>query len=471
MTKVNLEGLIKEKMPLTLGQVIEIADEAKTSPTEIIIMEAQIQTGKTRDRVLDDVMAQFEHNLKAVEIGMTTGGSLLFGKIGAELSAIDGPKILEDEFIDKALMYTLAAQVGNHTIGIRPCAGTGDPCPYTGFIKALIDSGYEKHRIACLASLILKVGSVFRVGKISTGCNMEGFGAGACAIAAAFTELKGGSPSEMGKAMVLALSPTIAVPCTPRVMVPGLCATHIGGAILIGAMAASLAIKTNIEVNVPIDVMVSMAVEVHPISAKEIVPTVIKFMEPFFKTEPLVEELIDQEVKSREKARIKQTIEESREISKNLVLNARPITETLGEAVVGGSSQAVGSPANAARIAHFLAKGNIKKVKIELYPELFVRRGINIPGILMAAVFGSSTADYEMYGKVMDKVRQMGIQVEILEIQEYQAQKITIETDEMTSMVDTLNRGGGRLVLQDASPSKDKALEIAQKLGIVVINP
>ena len=86
MTKVNLEGLIKEKMPLTLGQVIEIADEAKTSPTEIIIMEAQIQTGKTRDRVLDDVMAQFEHNLKAVEIGMTTGGSLLFGKIGAELS-------------------------------------------------------------------------------------------------------------------------------------------------------------------------------------------------------------------------------------------------------------------------------------------------------------------------------------------------------------------------------------------------
>ena len=271
--------------------------------------------------------------------------------------------------------------------------------------------------------------------------------------------------------MVLALSPTIAALCTPRVMVPGLCATHIGGAILIGAMAASLAIKTNIEVNVPIDVMVSMAVEVHPISAKEIVPTVIKFMEPFFKTEPLVEELIDQEVKSREKARIKQTIEESREISKNLVLNARPITETLGEAVVGGSSQAVGSPANAARIAHFLAKGNIKKVKIELYPELFVRRGINIPGILMAAVFGSSTADYEMYGKVMDKVRQMGIQVEILEIQEYQAQKITIETDEMTSMVDTLNRGGGRLVLQDASPSKDKALEIAQKLGIVVINP
>jgi len=38
-------------------------------------------------------------------------------------------------------------------------------------------------------------------------------------------------------------------------------------------------------------------------------------------------------------------------------------------------------------------------------------------------------------------------------------------------MVDTLNRGGGRLVLRDASPSKDEALKIAKELGIVVINP
>ncbi|MDD4569870.1 MAG: serine dehydratase [Tepidanaerobacteraceae bacterium] len=471
MTTIKLKNLIEHKMPLTLGQVIEIADETKLSPVEVVIKEAQIQTGKTREQVLDDVLKQFEHNLKAVEIGMTTGESLLFGKVGSELAAIDGPKMFDDKFIDKALMYTLAAQVGNHTIGIRPCAGTGDPCPYTGFIKAMFDNGYERNQIAQLASLILKVGSVFRVGKISTGCNMEGFGAGACAMAAAFVELKGGSPQAMEKAMVLALSPTISVPCTPRVMVPGLCATHIGGAILIGAMAASLAIKTNLEVNVPIDVMVSMAAEVHPISAKEIVPTVNKFMEPFFKTKPMVEELIDEEVKSREKTRIKETIKEAREISKKLVSGARPITETLGEAVVGGSSQAVGSPTNAARIAHFLSKGNIRKVKIELYPELFARRGINIPGILMAAVFGSSTSEYEMYGEVMDKIKGKGIEVEILEVQEYQVQKITIETDDVTSMVDTLNRGGGRLVLRDASPSKDEALKIAKELGIVMVNP
>ncbi|WP_213996275.1 L-serine ammonia-lyase, iron-sulfur-dependent, subunit alpha [Tepidanaerobacter syntrophicus] len=470
MATLEFKKLIEQKMPLTLGELIEIAEKTKLSPAAIAIEEAQIQTGKNKREVLNLVLKQFEHNLKAVDIGMTTGKSLLFGRVGAELASIDGPKIVEDKFIDKTLMYTLAAQVGNHTIGLRPCAGTGDSCPYTGFIKTLMDDDYDQEYIGEVASLILKVGSVFRVGKTSTGCNMEGFGAGACAMAAAFTELKGGNPKTMERAMVLSLSPTIGVPCTPRVMVPGLCATHIGGAVLIGAMAANLAINTDIEVNVPIDVMVSMAAEVHPISAKEIVPTVIKFMEPFFKKNPLVEKLVDDTVKLKEEARIKETIKESQEISKRLAAGAKPITETLGEAVVGGSSQAVGSPTNAARIAHFLCKGKIKKVKIELYPELFARRGINIPGILMAALFGTSTADYEMYGKIMDKIKETGIEVEILETQEYQVQRITIVAEETTSMVDTLNRGGGRLVLRDASPSKNEALKIAKELGIIVAN-
>ena len=467
----NLKNIIEEKIPLTIGEVIEIAEKTDSNPVDVIIAEGQIQTGKTEAQVLDDVLSQFEHNLNAIEIGITSGESLLFGRVGAELLAIEGPKIIEDEFVDKALVYTLAAQVGNHTIGLRPCAGTGDPCPYTGFIKAMMDSGYSKEQIARTASLILKIGSVFRVGKVSTGCNMEGFGAGACAISAAYVYLKGGTPRDMERAMVLALSPTIAVPCTPRVMVPGLCATHIGGAILVGVLAASLAVKTKIEVNVPIDVMVSMAAEIHRISAKEIVPSVVKFMEPFFKTNSMVEELIDEDIKAREKARKNETKEEAKNISKKLVSNARPITETLVEAVVGGSSQAVGSPTNAARIAHFLSKGNIKKVKVELYPELFARRGINIPGILMGAVFGSSTADYEMYDKVMDMVKEKGIEVEILETQEFQVQRITITTDDISSSVDALNRGGGRLVIRDASPSKEEAIKIAEKLGIVVVNP
>jgi len=466
----ELKEAIKAKTPLTLGETVEIAEKFNIKVSEVILTETEIRTDKTKEGILEDVYKEFEHNLKAIDIGVTTGKSLLFGTVGSQLMSIKGNKLFENEFIDKALVYTIAAQVGNHTIGLRPCAGTGDSCPYTGLIKAMMECGYSKNRTMEIACVLLKIGSLFRIGKISTGCNMEGFGAGATAVAAAMVELKGGRPKDMERAMVLALSPTIANPCTPRVMVPGLCATHIGGAILIGTMAAGLAVNTDIEVNVPIDVMFSMASEIHPISAKQIVPTVIKFMQPFFKTKETVERLIDQTVKDQERKRIQETIKEANEIAKRIARATRPITETLGEAVVGGSSQAVGSPTNTARIAHYLATGNIKRITIELYPELFARRGINVPGILMAAVFGSSTADYKKYKEVMELVENMNIEVDIKEVNESQLQRITIETDGQSSMADALNRGGGRLLLRDAKPSYEKAVEIAKQLGIVLVD-
>jgi len=464
----KVRNLIIEKMPLTIGETIDIAEKNGVRVIDVILTEAEIQTNSPKDEILKKAFAEFEHNMKAVDIGLTTGRSLLFGTIGAQLNS-KKVKLFEDEFVNRVLINTLAAQVGNHSIGLRPCAGTGDSCPYTGLLKGMLDSGYDEERVSEIACLLLKVGSMFRVGKTTTGCNMEGFGAGAAAVAAAVVELKGGSPKDMERAMVLALSPTIANPCTPRVMVPGLCAAHIGGAVLVGSLAAGLAVNTDVEVNVPIDVMLAMAAEIHPISAKTIVPTVIKYMEPFFKTKDSVEKLVDETVKDKERARIKQTIAEAQSIAKKLAEGARPITSTLGEAVVGGSSQAVGSPTNAARIAHYLAEGNIKKVKIELYPELFARRGINVPGILMGAVFGASTADYKMYKEVMELVEKMGIEVEILQADEHQLQRITIETDGVSSVVDSLNRGGGRLVLRDARPSYEKAVDIANELGIVLV--
>jgi len=467
---MNITAMIKEKMPLTLSEIAEIADKNDVRFVDVILAETEIQTGNSKEEILEKVLKEFEHNLHAVEIGLTTGSSLLLGTTASQLNNIEGPKLFKDEFVDRALVNTIAAQTGNHSLGLNPCAGTGDSCPYTGFIKAMIDTGYEKVKVAEVASILLKVGSMFRVGKVTTGCNMEGFGAGAAAVAAATVELYGGSPKDTERAMVMAISPTIAVPCTPRVMVPALCATHIGGAILVGTMSAGLAVRTDIEVNVPIDVMLAMATEVHPISGKTIVPTVVEFMQPFFKTKEPVEKLIEQSIKDEEKDKIEHTLVKAKEIAKRLAKGASPITSTLGEAVVGGSSQAVGSPTNTGRIAHFLTKGKIKKVKIELYPELFARRGINIPGVLMGAVYGSSTSDGKMYKEVMNLVEKENIEVEIVKDEEYQVQRVTIFTDEGTYMVDALNRGGGRLVLRDASPSRQDAVDIANKLGIVLID-
>lgn len=102
-----------------------------------------------------------------------------------------------------------------------PLRRHGDACPYTGFVKAVKEFYTDKDLITRVMAVILKIGGIFRVGKRTTGCNMEGIGAGAAASAAAFVELAGGTPAQMERAVVLAISPTISVPCTPRVLVPG----------------------------------------------------------------------------------------------------------------------------------------------------------------------------------------------------------------------------------------------------------
>ena len=465
----DMRAAIQEKLPLTVSEMIALAKEYNARVVDVVLVETELRTGLSREEILTGIMNEYAHNLKAVEIGARDGESILLGTVASQLAAQEGPKCFTDSFLDDALLYTLAAQVGNHCIGLRPCAGTGDSCPYAGFIKAMMVHGFDEKTIAETAALILKIGSLFRVGKVTTGCNMEGFGAGSACIAAATVSIENGTPDAMEKAMVLALSPTIGVPCTPRVLVPALCTTHVGGAILIGMYSARLCMKVDMTVNVPFDVMLAMAAEVHVQSGKAIVPTVVEYMEPFFKRKPAVESLVSQEVKDAEAKKIEETLAKAQVNAKKLAQGTKSILHTFGDAVVGGSSQAVGSPTNAARICHELAKGEIKKVTVELYPELFARRSINIPGVLMGAVFGASTSDYEMYNKSVQMVKDKGIQVDIVEGKEHSLQRITIETDQMTAMVDTLNRGGGRLVLRDASPSLEEAKAAAERLGIVLV--
>ena len=321
---------------MTLGECIRVAEETRMSVGEVILREAVDSTGLTGEQVAASMEEAFAHNLCAAGIGATTGRSFLLGAVGQDLAAEDGAKIAGDPFVDRIVTYTLAAQVGNHTIGLCPCAGTGDACPYTGFVKAVKEFYTDKDLITRVMAVILKIGGIFRVGKRTTGCNMEGIGAAA----------------------------------------------------------------------------------------------------------------------------------ESRELARR----ANPITKPFAEAVVGGSSQGVGSPTNCGRIAHFLSEGRIKKVKIELYSELFARRAINVPGILMAAVDGAGTSDADAYREILAEVRRRGIEVEILEVDEPSVQRVTIEAEKQNSMVDSLNRGGARLVLRDASPSVERAREIAEELNIVLID-
>jgi L-serine dehydratase len=466
-----IERIREKEMPvgkLTLGEIIHLADQLSVKASDVVIAEAMAAHHLTHREVVQMVLDSFKFNLLSLEVGLSRGESFLLGGIGKELSALKrrGPVLIGDRFIDRAIIYTLAAEVGNHQMGLQPCAGTGDSCVYTGLMKALLETKHPKYEIGGIASLIIKIGTYFKEGKKTTGCNMEGYGAGAACTAAALTELRGGSARQVEQAIVLGMSPTIAVPCTPRVIVSGLCAAHIGGAVLIGNLASNLVLKTSLPIIIDVDVMLSMAASIHSHAAPVITEINLEYMRPYFKRNETVEGFVAAEVRDGETKRAQEVLKKAREEVRRLAETANPIVNPFGEAVVGGSSIAVGSPTNMGRIVHELYEGEIRKISIELTTDLFARRAINIPGILMGAVLGASTKDIKAYNSVLKEVAAKGIEVEIRQIEEPEVQRITVEATERSAMVDSLNRGGGRIKLVNARPSLQGAIQAAEKLGI-----
>jgi L-serine dehydratase len=473
--KQKIESLVsvfisEPQKPYTLSELIQLAAAHGAGLSQIVAAQAMAQEKISYEVLLHKVMESFRHNLGVCELGLTRGRSFLLGTVASDLAQAnrEGRALIEDDFLNRAMTYTLATEVGNHEVGLNPCAGTGDSCPYTGLIRALQEHPYPEEEVALATALILKIGSIFRVGKQTTGCNMEGLGAGAAATAAVLTELRGGTPVQTGRAIVLALSPTIAVPCTPRVMVPGLCATHITGAILLGNQGANLALKTSLPVPVDVDVMIAMAARIHREVAPAISAINIRYLRPFFETNEDVEKLVSEAIRKKEEEEKETVLREAREEIRWMVKQSAPLTRTLGEIVFGGSSMAVGSPTNMGRVAHKLAGGEIIRVKIELTHDLFSRRAINVPGILMGALYGSQTDDIESYRRVVGDVLRRGIPVELVPVAEPEVQRIWLDTKERKVMIDSRNRGGGRLAIVDAMPSKEEAIAAAKDLGIVV---
>jgi len=453
---------------LTLSELVEAAEQRHLSLSKMVVAEAMAREGKSCKEILSGVMDAFQHNLEALEVGLTRGKSFLLGTVGSDLARYKERSLVDDSLVNRALIYTLATEVGNHEVGLRPCAGTGDSCPYTGLIRALMEEGYSREQISFAAALMLKVGSIFRAGKQTTGCNMEGFGAGAAAVAAALTDLRGGTPHQVAQSIVIALSPTIAVPCTPRVMVAGLCATHISGAILIGNQASQLILKTSLPVDVDVDVMIAMAARIHVEAAPVITAINLEYLEPYFKKKPEIEPFVDEGIRRSEKERADRIRKQAREEVRKLLASSRPLTQVFGNVVVGGSSIAVGSPTNMARICHAMISGEIKKIEIDLTVDLFSRRAINIPAILMGAVFGAQTGDVEMYHHIFEKPEMKTIEIKINKVDQPEVQRIRIETTDKSAMVDARNRGGGRVAIVDARPSREEAILAAKKLGIEV---
>lgn len=124
----DLRSVIQEKLPLTMGETFALSREYGVRVVDVVLTESELRTRLARGALLKEVMEVYSHNLKAVEIGVTTGNSFLLGTVPRPSCREMGPgAIFEDVLLDKALMYTVGAEVGNHCIGVRPCAGTATP--------------------------------------------------------------------------------------------------------------------------------------------------------------------------------------------------------------------------------------------------------------------------------------------------------------------------------------------------------
>ncbi len=150
---------------MTIGECIATAGACGVSVGEVVVQESMCAGGKTREEVAECLRQAFKHNLKAAEIGSTSGSSFLLGQAAKDLLESYTQEPGSDNLTNRIVAYTLAAQVGNHCIGLRPCAGTGDACPYTGFVRAVMETGPEPDLLLRIMAVLAKIGGMFRIGK------------------------------------------------------------------------------------------------------------------------------------------------------------------------------------------------------------------------------------------------------------------------------------------------------------------
>lgn len=103
---------------LTLGELIELAEAEGVSFSRLVAAEAVARQGKTYQEILAETIKAFEHNFRGLEVGLTRGRSFLLGTVGTDLNRYKEKVLIDDALINRAQIYTLATEVGNHEIGL-----------------------------------------------------------------------------------------------------------------------------------------------------------------------------------------------------------------------------------------------------------------------------------------------------------------------------------------------------------------
>ena len=94
----DIRAVIQEKLPLTVSEMIDVAKQFGARVTDVVLIETELRTGLSREEILTGIMNEYAHNLKAVEIGVKDGESILLGTVASQLAAQEGPKCFSDPF-------------------------------------------------------------------------------------------------------------------------------------------------------------------------------------------------------------------------------------------------------------------------------------------------------------------------------------------------------------------------------------
>ena len=75
---------------LTLSELVELSEQEHLSLSQMVVAEAMAKEGKSCKEILSGVMDAFQHNLEALEVGLTRGKSFLLGSVGSDLARYKG---------------------------------------------------------------------------------------------------------------------------------------------------------------------------------------------------------------------------------------------------------------------------------------------------------------------------------------------------------------------------------------------
>ena len=83
----DMKSAIQEKLPLTVSEMVAVAQEYGARVVDVVLVETELRTGKSREEILTGIMEEYAHNLKAVEISVKDGESILLGTVASQLAA------------------------------------------------------------------------------------------------------------------------------------------------------------------------------------------------------------------------------------------------------------------------------------------------------------------------------------------------------------------------------------------------